>query len=436
MSATSIIIRREYLERVTKKSFLVTTLLVPVLMLLMAAIPSLIMIFATGSTKNVVVIDDSGIVQPKLADTDNVRFISAFGSQEEMLANDSIFGILTIDRNILSRSSGVKLLTPNASSMTLEEDITEQINKILDSEKLKTYNIEDLDKILAQVHTNITLQTIRTDKAGEEGENQSAAVSSLIGTALNLVLYMFLLLYGSLVMNSIVEEKTNRVLEIVVSSIKPTSLMMGKIVGVGLVALTQIVIWGVIMVLISSTLLPAILPADMIAEASAINAGTADLTAKSMDADLAVALGIFTNAALIAKMFGLMIIFLIGGYLIYAAIFAAIGASVDNLQDASQLQIIGLAPIMIALFASLAVVADPNSTFAVVMSLIPLTSPMVMMARLPFGVPSWELIVAILLLVVSIIFMVWFAAKVYRVGIFMYGKKPTVRDLIRWSRYK
>ena len=435
-SVTSIIIRREYMERVSKKSFIITTILVPILMLVLSLLPTAIMIFATGDTKTVAVVDDSGLILPNLKSDDDVKFVDAFASQEEMLASDTIYGVLIIDRNIVNRNAGLKLLTPNAASVSIESAITGQINKIIETEKLKTYDIENLDKILDEVKTSVTLQTIRTDSTGEEGESQSAAISSAIGTILNFLLYMFLLMYGSLVMNSIIEEKNNRVLEIVVSSINPKSLMLGKIIGVGLVALTQIVIWAVIMFGITTLLLPSLIPADMMAEAQAINSGTADLASVTMDTDIAMALGMFTNIGFVMKIMGLLLLFLIGGYLIYASIFAAIGASVDNIQDASQLQTIGLIPIFIGLFASLAVIADPNSTFALVMSLIPFTSPMVMMARVPFDVPAWQIVVSLALLFLTIIFMIWIAAKIYRIGIFMYGKKPTFRDLIRWARYK
>lgn len=436
MNNTSIIIGREYFERVKKKSFIVTTLLVPLFMLLLTLLPTAIMLFATGETKTVAVVDDSGIIMPRLESTDDVKFVSAWTTQEELLANDSIYGVLVVDRNILANNSAVKLLTPNAASSTVEGEIVSQMEKIIENQKLKKYDIENLDAILDDIKTEVTLQSIRIDEAGDEGETQSAVLNSLVGTLLNLILYMFLLLYGSQVMNSIIEEKNNRVLEIVVSSIKPMQLMMGKIVGVGLVALTQIVIWGVIMVTISSVLLPALIPADMLAEASAINSGAMDVSTSDMDIDLARALGTFTNVSYVLQVFGLLMMFLIGGYLLYAAIFAAIGASVDNIQDASQLQTVGVLPILIGFIASMAIIPDPNSTFSIVMSLIPLTSPMVMMARVPFGIPGWQIALALVLLVGAIILTIWLAAKIYRVGIFMYGKKPTVRDLIRWTRYK
>ncbi len=434
MNNTSLIIRREYLERVNKKSFIVTTILVPLVMVALMLLPALIMMFSKGETKTVAVIDDSGVIQPYLKSTDAVRYVDAWTSQQDMLRSDSIYGILIIDRNILANNNAVRLLTPNEASTTVEGDIVAQMNKIIEAEKLKKYDITDLDKILADVNTEVTLKSIRTDDNGDEGETQSAALNSVIGTVLNFVLYMFLLVYGALVMTSIIEEKNNRVLELVVSSVKPTQLMLGKIIGVGLVAFTQIMIWGIVIVSVITFVMPAIIPADMMAEAAAINAGTS--ADASMDVDLARTLGSLTDLGYVLRVGGLLVCFLLGGYLLYSAIFAAIGASVDNQQDASQLQIVGVLPILIGLFSSMVIVSEPSSTFAVVMSMIPFTSPMVMMARVPFGIPAWQIAVSIVILALSVVFMIWLAAKIYRVGIFMYGKKPTFRDLIRWATYK
>lgn len=436
MNNTSLIIRREYMERVNKKSFIITTILVPVLMVALMLLPALIMTFSKGETKTVVVVDDSGIIMPRLKSNADVRFIPAFDTRQQMLKSDSVYGVLVIERNILANNNAVRLLTPHEASSTVENDITSQMNRIIEAEKLKKYNIEDLDKILADVNTNVKLKSIRTDDNGEEGETQSATLNSLVGTALNFVLYMFLLIYGALVMTSIIEEKNNRVLELVVSSVKPTQLMLGKIIGVGLVAFTQIVIWAVVVLGVTTLVLPSLIPADMMAEAAAINAGSANASASTMNIDLARALGTITNPGYVFQVVALLGCFLIGGYLLYAAIFAAIGASVDNQQDASQLQIVGVMPILIGLFSSMVVVGDPGSTFAMVMSMIPFTSPMVMMARVPFGIPGWQIALSLVILVLSVIFMIWLAAKIYRVGIFMYGKKPSVRDLIRWARYK
>jgi ABC-2 type transport system permease protein len=245
-------------------------------------------------------------------------------------------------------------------------------------------------------------------------------VSYAVGTIMMFMLYMFILLYGQMVMTSIIEEKNNRVLELVISSAKPFDLMLGKIVGVALVAVTQVLIWAVIVCSFSAFVMPSLITGVM----------------SGADGSMSEVIGQFGDVTYVIGLFVDMLIYLIGGYLIYAAIFAAIGSAVDNVQDASQLQTIAVVPILAGLVISMAVVADPNSSMAVWGSIIPFTSPMVMMARITFGVPFWQLALSIALLYVGIIFVIWFAAKVYRVGIFMYGKKPTIAELIRWTRYK
>lgn len=433
MSNTSLIIKREYLERVNKKSFIVTTILVPILMLGMMLLPTLIMLFAEGNQKTVAVIDSSQQIYPNLVSNDQVRFIEAnTDSLQSYLKSDSIFGVLLIDSNIFQNSNAVKLISSNEASASVESTISSQMQKIIETQKLKAYNIDNLDRILADVSSPVQLHSVRIDDDGSDEKSQSAELSAMLGTVLNLILYMFLLIYGQLVMSSIIEEKNNRVLEIMVSSVKPTQLMLGKIIGVGLVALTQILIWAAVIVCGAMFILPTLIPEATMQQAAEISAGgTGD-----MDLTLAQLINSATNVASIIQTMLLIIGFLIGGYFLFATIFAAIGAGVDNQQDASQLQIIGMLPIMVGLFASLAVVADPGSTFALVMSLIPFTSPMVMVCRIPFGIPGWQIALSFALLILTCLFMVWFAAKVYRVGIFMYGKKPTLRDLIRWARYK
>ena len=241
----------------------------------------------------------------------------------------------------------------------------------------------------------------------------------MIGIVMMMILYMFILMYGQMVMTSIIEEKANRVLEVVVSSVKPYTLLMGKLLGIGCVALTQILIWAFIILAFTMWGLPAILS-----------------SASDMDsATLSLVLGI-GNPAYIMKLFGCMTLFLVGGYLFYSSIYAAIGSSVDNIQDASQLTSFATMPIIIGLLLAFTVVNDPTSQLAFWTSVIPFTSPMVMMSRMPFGVAGWEIALSAVLLFVSVLFMIWLSAKIYRIGIFMYGKKPNIKDLVRWAKYK
>jgi ABC-2 type transport system permease protein len=237
-------------------------------------------------------------------------------------------------------------------------------------------------------------------------------------------------------MTSIIEEKNNRVLEIMVSSIKPGQLMLGKILGIGSVALTQVAIWGIILVSISAFLLPAILPADIMAEVTAFNTGSLNAATAQNDIETLQAISILSNVGYIVNIIIYLILFLIGGFLFYAALNAAIGSAVDNVQDASQLQSVVMVPIILGLVMSMSVVSDPNSTLATILSMIPFTSPMTMMTRIPFGIPTWEIITSLVILYASFIGMVWVASKIYRVGIFMYGKKPSIKELIKWINYK
>lgn len=434
-SNIGLIIRREYLERVSKKSFIITTILTPVLMVALMCAPALIMMMSTPETKTIAVIDDSGMIAPNLTDNDEVRFVCPDTPRDSVMADHDLFGVLIVDRNIMNEKPSVKLFTNEASSISIESTIQSQIESIIETEKLKTYDIEDLDRILDDVRTPVSLQTFRNDQ-DEEGKASSSAISYAIGVAMTFLLYMFLLIYGQMVMTSIIEEKNNRVLEIVVSSVKPTQLMMGKILGIGLVAVTQILIWVLLMAAISGIVLPALVPADLMSQAAALNAGTVDASTLNADPDMLQAISLFGNVGYILQIFGYLLLFLIGGFLFYSSIFAAIGSAVDNIQDASQLQTIIVFPIIIGLIFAMTAAADPNSLMAVILSLIPFTSPMVMMVRIPFGIPAWEIIASLVLLYLSFVAMVWIAAKIYRVGIFMYGKKPTFRDLIRWARYK
>lgn len=433
-SKTALIIRREYLERVKKKSFVVTTILMPLLMLGLMLMPALIMEFAGNEMRTVRVVDDSGMIADSLRNTSDVEFEQVGVSLNEALADSVYDAVLYIPAEVLNGSKNISLYTSGASSMNLEKELTDQVNEIIETLRLKNYNIENLDKIMSEVQSNVGLSSYRTD--AESQQESSTAVSYLLGVVLTLLLYMCLLIYGQMVMTSIIEEKNNRVLEIVVSSVKPTQLMLGKICGIGLVAVTQIVIWGVLITLMSAFLLPAILPSSISADVAAMNAGTVDVASMSTDAELLGAIAMIGNVSYVIQLFALLILFLVGGFMLYSAVYAAVGSAVDNIQDAGQLQTVIVVPIILGIMFGMMAANDPNSQLSVVMSIIPFTSPMVMMARIPFGIPGWEVAVSLVVLYASFFVLVWLAAKIYRVGIFMYGKKPTLSELIKWARYK
>ena len=420
-SALGIIISREYLERVKRKSFIITTILMPLLMLAMMVAPALIMALSGPEEQTIAVIDDSGVVAPRLQNEGDIKFVPVNTALADLKADDNYQAILVIGKDVISEPDGnISLYTHGSPSMVPEQFISGQLSDVIEDQRIRAYEIDNLRQILDEVNVDVQLQTYRLDK--EEETATSSILSYLLGTFMMLILYMFIMLYGQMVMTSIIEEKNNRVLELVVSSVKPTDLMMGKILGIGAVAVTQILIWAVLLIGCSIWIMPLL-------STSVAQSGTADPAMIQAVAQLA-------DPSFMGQLLIFMVLFLIGGYLFYSSIYAAIGSAVDNIQDASQLTSIAIVPIILALIISMSVVQDPNSALALWTSYIPFTSPMVMMARVPFGIPVWQSIVSLVILYVSFVGMIWLAAKIYRVGIFMYGKKPTVAELIRWTRYK
>lgn len=434
-SKIGLVIQREYMERVAKKSFIITTILMPLLMLLLMVIPAIIMAVAGPSETTVLVIDKSGVIAPGLESSEDLKFEPVTVPLDSALAREDASAVLVIPQNVVTaKDLNLKYYVNGTSSVMTEGDITRQINGIIETQRLKEYNIDNLQQILDDVESNVSLATVRTDR--EEEENISSGVSQGLGIAMTFILYMFLLIYGQMISTSIIEEKNNRVLELIVSSVKPTQLMLGKIVGVGLVALTQIVIWAVLIVLMAGFLLPAILPADLMTDVTAMQAGDLGSISGQNEIELVQAVSIISSVGYLVKMMVLMTLFLITGFLFYAAISAAIGSAVDNIQDLGQLQIFNVIPIVFGLIFAMTASNMPSSGVAFWTSIIPLTSPMVMVARIPFGIPGWEIALSLFLLIISTYGMIWVAAKIYRVGIFMYGKKPTIKEIIRWINYK
>lgn len=439
MSNVSIIIQREFNERVRKKSFIISTLLMPVLMLLLMAAPALVMQFSRGEEKTIAVVDQSGLVAPQLEDDEELHFRPIDTPVEEARRQtDDLFGVLWIGADILTDPSAVKLYANSSSSLSLEQSITGRIERILEAEKLKAYDIDNLQQILDEVATHVTMQTFRNDKSQEEEtQADSSVVATAAGFILGMILYMFLLMYGAMVMQSVIEEKQNRVLEVMVSSVRPFQLMLGKILGVAAVAVVQVLIWGVLIVVLGTLVMPMLLPDEVLAGAQAMQQGMPDASAMAgVDPDMLQAVAAVTDTAYLAKLFGSLLLFVFGGYLLYSAMFAAVGSAVDNVQDTQQFQLPITLPIILALIVMMTVIKDPNSPLAFWCSMIPFTSPIVMMARVPYGIPWWEVAVSLAILYASFVAMVWFAAKIYRVGIFMYGKKPSFKELVKWARYK
>ena len=436
MNKIKIIIAREFNERVRKKSFIITTILMPLLMLGLMAAPTLMMLFAKGDQKTLLVIDQSGVVAPQLESNDEVVFTPFTGSLDEARANENVFGVLWIGEDVVKTPSQVRLYTNSSSSMTLEESIAAQIEDVVETERLKLYNIDGLKEIMNNLQASVSMTTYRNDlsEGGEAEEATSSMVAYLLGLVLGMMLYMFLIIYGSMVMTSVIEEKGSRVLDVLVSSVSPFQLMLGKILGVASVAVTQVAIWAVLVCGLGATVLPAMMPEDMMQTVEAVQAGQMTALEADLDADMLSALSFATDTGELVMMFVWLLLFLIGGFLFYSAMFAAVGSSVDSIQDANQLQTPITMPIILALILAMSVFNDPNSSLAFWGSVIPFTSPIVMMARIPFGIPTWQIVLALVLLYISVVGMAWVAGKIYRVGIFMHGKKPSYKELWQWLR--
>lgn len=415
-----LIIKREYLERVRRKSFIITTLLMPIFMVILMVLPGLIMLLSGPEEKTIAVVDASGVIAQSLKGGDEISFktISPDITVDSIKRLNDYDAVLYIGSNVVENPNSVQFFTHSAPSIATEQFITGQVEDAIRNIRKKNYDIPNLDEILRRIEVDVNMTTYRIDS--EDEKETSSIVAYFIALAAAMILYMFILIYGQMVMTSIIEEKNNRVLEVVVSSVNPKSLMLGKVLGIGCVAITQIVIWTALIGCFSRWIMPLF----------------ASSSAAAGEPELSAALSTLTDTGYLISLFGYITLFLIAGYMLYSSIFAAIGSSVDNIQDASQLTSIATVPIIIGIMVSMVAMQDPNSSIAFWCSLIPFTSPIVMMGRIPFGIPAWQICLSMAILVASFLAMIWLTAKIYRVGIFMYGKKPTIKDLIRWAKYK
>ncbi len=434
MNKIGLIVGREFNQRVRKRSFILTTLLTPLLLIGLMAAPALIMQMKSDKARTIAVLDRSGLIADKLQSDDRTKFVVDDRDEERLRRNeDGLFGYLVVGERLMEDPSDVRLYTFESSTLDLENEIASQIGRIVEEEKLRAYAIDDLPRIMQEVQTDIPLRTFRLDDGGEE-KASSGILSMASAYVFGFLIYMFVFMYGAMVMHGVVEEKSSKVLEVIVSSVRPFELMLGKILGIASVAVVQFLIWMVLIFVLGTAVLQMI-SGDMLAQGASM-AGGMPQGLEGMDPESVAALRSVTDPAFLLRIFGGFIVYFIGGYLLYAAMFAAIGSAVDNIQDTQQLQLPVTIPMIFALLVMMNVMREPDSSLAVWCSLIPFTSPIIMMARLPYGVPAWQLALSIALLYASFVAMVWIAGKIYRVGIFMYGKKPGFKELYKWIRYK
>ena len=442
MSAIGIIIGREFRERVMKKSFIISTILTPLLMVGIMVGTSFIMATNVGEAKRIAVVDRSGVIADSLTSTEVIAYEPTTRTPEELRAeqsNEQMYGFLVIGEDIIDNPSNVSLYSYSTSTMDVESSIARDIEEVIEQHRLKAYDIENLPQIMEEVEADVTLRSYKLGEEDEEDKESSSVLAFGLAYIFGFVMYMFVIIYGSMVMQGVIEEKSGKVLEVMVSTVRPYQLMMGKILGIASVAVLQFVIWMVIIFVGGSLVMQFMMPSDLVESAAAISAGTADMAAMEaagVDPELAAMLANATDVGFLLRFFGSFLLYFLGGYLLYAAMFAAVGSAVDNVQDAQQFQTPITMPIIIGLVVMMFAMKEPHAPLSVWCSMIPFTSPIVMMARLPFDVPMWELALSLAILAATFIFMVWIAAKIYRIGIFMHGRKPSYKELWQWIRMK
>lgn len=310
------------------------------------------------------------------------------------------------------------------------------LKKQIESDKLATFNIPNLKEIIKESKINFNIQTIKWGDDGSEKQS-SSVVASITGVIFTMLIYMFIMIYGAMVMQGVMEEKTNRIIEIMISSVKPFDLMMGKIIGIGFVGLTQVFLWAIMTLILitgGSFLVGGGIDNEMLQSGMALNANPniAMMSTQQPSNEWIEMLGTI-NFAEIGILF---VVYFIGGYLLYSSLFAAIGSAVDSQEDTQQFMLPVTLLLVFALYAGIYSMENPDGPLAFWCSMIPFTSPIVMMVRMPFEVPLWQIVLSVGLLYICSIGFTWLSAKIYRVGILMYGKKPSIKEMIKWLRYK
>lgn len=429
MKKIRLIIQREYVSRVKKRSFIITTLLAPAGF----ALFFLAVIFLSNygeSKKRIVVKDDSGLFKNKFADDNALYFFfsdSSFMYLEQNYARLHYDGILLIPPiTDLSNPRGIQFRSDRQLGIRAKEYIESQIIKVLREKKIEQANI-DRELLRSLENTQVSLTSIIY---GDEGEKAGdTVIATIVGYVMGFVIYMVLFVYGAMVMKGVMEEKTSRIIEVMASSVRPFQLMMGKIIGIGAVGLTQFILWFILISFVYMILgvVFAAQLADM--QQFAINPAMAPTPDQY---ELAMALTGWRNLPVLKLLFFFLFYFL-GGYLIYGALYAAVGSATNEEGDSQALNVFISIPIVISIFIMMSAIQEPESRLAVWSSIIPFTAPIVMPARIPFGPEAWQIAASMLSVIAGFVFTTWVAARIYRTGILMYGKKITIRELWRWA---
>lgn len=434
MNKILIIIQREFLKRIQKKSFILTTILSPLFMVALIFVPLWLGSIESDDQQNVAVVDPSGRYLKALEGSEKYKFTAVECLNNDMRSESSPYdAVVSIPRNPADTLSRVVIYSRKEVPTGLYDYVQTRIDDQVRRQKLEATGIAQLDQIIDQVEQGARVETVKWDDKGGETIS-SSVVAMVVGFLFTMLIYMFVVGYGGQVMQSVIEEKTNRIVELMVSSVKPFQLMMGKIIGILLVGLLQMVIWAVLLsVMVTGvSLFFGLSSADTLAAAQQSPLPAAQPTPTAEVQEVLAMLG---NLPLVEIVIMFIIMF-VGGYLLYASFFAATGASINEQEDSAQFVIPVTMITLFGLYAAMYSVENTDGPLAFWASLFPLTSPIVMMVRVPFGVPLWQELLSVVLLYATAFFMVWMGGKIYRVGILMYGKKPSLREIVKWTRYK
>ena len=440
MSKISLIIKREYSTRVMKKSFIILTFLTPILFAVMIAVPLWLSSIKDSTKKHIVVIDKTHSYSQVFKNNETYVFDFVDKPVEEIKKEnadkkDNEFTALLVITDDLSKNpKAIALYSEKQVNMELKSYISGKLNKQVEQQKLEAYNIPNLKDLVEKSHTDIDIPTIKWGDNGQEKEG-SAELALVIGMISAFVIYMFIIIYGAQVMAGVIQEKTSRIVEVIISSVKPFELMMGKIIGIALVGLTQFFMWVILtgsILFIGSRFIGS--GADLASMQQANHMGIQSMTATQSPGEMQQLFAMLHGFDFM-QIIVLFVLYFLGGYLLYASLFAAVGSAVDSETDTQQFSLPLTLPIIFAIYAAIYSAQNPDGPLAFWCSIIPFTSPIVMMVRLPFDVPAWQIILSLSILVLSFIGTTWMAGKIYRTGILMYGKKTTWKEMWKWMKY-
>ncbi|MFT6865269.1 MAG: ABC-2 type transport system permease protein [Cyclobacteriaceae bacterium] len=433
MNNIGLIITREYVSRVRKRSFIIMTILGP---LLFAGFVFIIGWTATKGVdlKTIHIINESGLFEDVFEDSDGADYVNSSLSLDEgkqEVQNGVFDGLLYIPKIDLDNPEGVVFYAPNNPSIALVQSLRKKMNKEIELVKLKKSGIDQM--ILDDLKSDLSINTINLSGEGDEKESSSVAATA-IGYVSGFLIYMFIFIYGAMCMRGVVEEKTSRIIEVIIASVKPFHLMLGKVLGIAGVGLTQFLLWVILtfgIISIGGSVMAVTMMDSQKQQAEQLGLPQNEVTVAMQDnvfSEITTAIGsINLPMVLIAFLF-----FFISGYLLYGALFAAIGSAVDSDADTQQFMFPVVMPLIISISMLGIVINDPNGSVAFWLSIIPFTSPVIMMMRVPFGVPIWELCLSMALMIAGFIFTIWMASRIYRIGILLHGSKVNYKVLAKW----